>query len=112
MRRFWDNTRDEENSEEETRTTDGNLECEEQIMDDIERFGRVRTSLMKNLRQTFGDETANRALWRVRKRKTNGYLQENSWNSHSNSLQGIVQSVLQSLSLGTSKDHQNSAYRD
>jgi len=104
MRKFWDNTIDEENSEEETRTIDGNLECEEQIIDDIERFGRVRTSLMKYLRQNFGNDTANRAMWRVRKRKTNGYLQENSWNYHSNSLQEIVQSVLQSLSPDTSKD--------
>jgi len=104
MRRFWDNTRDEENSKEVTRTIDGNLECEEQIMEDIERFGRVRTSLMRSLRKNFGDETANRALWRVSKRKTNGYLQENFWNFDSNSLQGIVQSVLQSLSPDTSKD--------
>ena len=103
MRRFWDNTREEENSEEEMGTIDGNLECEEQIINDIERFGRVRTSLMRSLRQNFGDTTANRALWRVRKRKTNGYLQENSWNFGSNSLQGIVQSVLQSLSPDTSK---------
>ncbi len=87
MRRFWDNTREEESLEEETRTIDGNLDCEEQIMDDIERFGRVRTSLMKNLRQNFGDKTANRALWRVSKRKTNGYLQENSESDHNNSLQ-------------------------
>ena len=104
MRKFWDNSREEENSEEETRTIDGNLECEEQIIEDIERFGRVRTSLMRNLRQKFGNDTANRAMWRVRKRKTNGYLQENSWSNHSNSLQDLVQSVLQSLSPDTSKD--------
>ncbi len=97
MRRFWDNTGGEENLEEDTRIIDKNLECEEQIIDDIERFGRVRTTLMKSLRKNFGDRTANRALWRVSKRKTNGYLQENSWNFDSNSLQGIVQSVLQSL---------------
>jgi len=105
MRRFWDNTREEENSEEETRTIDGNLECEEQIIDDIERFGRVRPSLMQSLRKEFGNDMANRALWRVRKRKTNGYLQENSWNSHSNSLQEISRSVLQSLSPDTSKEN-------
>jgi len=112
MRKFWNNTREEESLEEDTRVIDGALDCEEQIIEDIERFGRVRTSLMKSLRKRFGNSTANRALWRVRKRKTNGYLQENDWNSHSNSLQGIVQSVLQSLSPDTSKDHQTSAYRD
>ena len=90
MRRLWDNTRGEENSEEETRTIDGNLECEEQIIDDIERFGRVRTSLMKNLRNNFGDRIANRALWRVRKRKTNGSLQENSGIFDSKSLQDLA----------------------
>ena len=105
MRRFWDNAGDEENSEEESRIIDGDLDCEDQIMEDIERFGRVRTSLMKNLRNNFGNTTANRALWRVRKRKTNDYLQENDWNFHSNSLQGIVQSILQSLSLDTSKEN-------
>ena len=108
MRRFWNNTREEENLEEDTRTIDGNLECEEQIIEDIERFGRVRTSLMKSLRQKFGDRTADRAMWRVRKRKTKGYLQETSWNSHSNNLQGFVQSVLQSLSPDTSKDRLSS----
>ncbi len=107
MRKFWDNTREEENFEENTRIIDGNLECEERIIEDIERFGRVRTTLMRNLRQNFGDDTANRALWRVRKRKTKGYLQENSQNNHSSNLQGIVQSVLQSLSPDTSKDHQS-----
>ena len=90
MRRFWDNKREEENIEEDTRTIDGNFECEEQIIDDIERFGRVRTSLMKSLRKEFGDTTANRAMWRVRKRKTNGYLQENSESDLGNSLQDLV----------------------
>ena len=90
MRRFWDNTGEEESLEEDTRTIDGNLECEEQIIDDIERFGRVRTSLMKSLRKNFGDTTANRALWRVSKRKTNGYLQENSESDLGNSLQDLA----------------------
>jgi len=90
MRRFWDNTREEESTEEDTRTIDGNLECEEQIIDDIERFGRVRTSLMKSLRKEFGNDIANRAMWRVRKRKTNGYLQENSESDLGNSLQDLV----------------------
>ena len=101
MRRFWDKTGEEESLEEDTRTIDGDLECEEQIIEDIERFGRVRTSLMKSLRKEFGNTIANRALWRVRKRKTNGYLQENSWSNHNNSLQGLAQSVLQSLSPDT-----------
>ena len=111
MRRFWDNTREEENLEEETRTVDGDLECEEQIIDDIERFGRVRTSLMKSLRQQFGHTIANRAMWRVRKRKTNGYLQENDQTFENSSLQDFAQSILQSLSPDTSKENPSS-YRD
>ena len=90
MRRFWDNTREEESTEENARKIDGDLECEEQIIDDIERFGRVRTTLMRSLRQNFGNDIANRALWRVRKRKTNGYLQENSESDLSNSLQDLA----------------------
>ena len=90
MRRFWDNTREEESLEEEKGTVDGNLECEEQIIEDIERFGRVRTTLMRSLRKEFGNDIANRALWRVRKRKTNSYLQENSESDLGNSLQDLA----------------------
>jgi len=90
MRRFWDNKREEEKIKEDTGTIDGNLECEEQIIDDIERFGRVRTTLMRSLRRNYGNRTANRALWRVSKRKTNGYLQENSMNFHNSSLQDLA----------------------
>ena len=94
MRRFWDNTGEKENSEEETRTINGNLDCQEQIMEYIERFGRNRTSLMKNLRQNFGKKMANRALWRIRKRKTSGYLQEKLEIFDSNSLQDLARLFL------------------
>ena len=90
MRRFWDNASEEENIEEDTRAINEDLECEEQIIEDINRFGRVRTTLMRSLRKNYGDRTANRALWRVSKRKTNGYLQENSESDHGNSLQDLA----------------------
>jgi hypothetical protein len=45
------------------------LECEEKIIQDKERFGRVRTVLMKELRLKYGVTTANRAMWRVSARK-------------------------------------------
>lgn len=45
------------------------LECEEAIIKDKERFGRTRTHLMKYLRARYGQDTANRALWRVNKRE-------------------------------------------
>jgi hypothetical protein len=55
----------------------GDLECEEAIMSDKTRFGRVRTSLMKHLRTKYGKEIANRALWRVNRRRSEGYLNSN-----------------------------------
>lgn len=52
----------------------GDLACEEAIMQDKERFGRVRNSLMKHLRATYGEDVAKRAMWRVNRRKTEGYF--------------------------------------
>lgn len=46
----------------------GELESEDAIMNDKERFGRVRTILMKQLRTKYGDDIANRALYRINKR--------------------------------------------
>ncbi len=50
------------------------LDCEEAIMEDKQRFGRVRTSLMKHLRDEYGTSTANRALARINKRVSKGSL--------------------------------------
>ena len=52
----------------------GELESEEAIMNDKERFGRVRTSLMKQLRAKYGIDVANRALYRINKRISEGSL--------------------------------------
>jgi len=54
----------------------GELECEEAIIQDKDRFGRVRKSMMNMLRAKHGDDLANRALCRVNKR-----LQENYFSS-------------------------------
>ncbi len=64
------------NMSEEMKQKLGNLECEEAILKDKERFGRVRTSMMEYLRAKNGNDTANRALSRVNKR-----LQEHYFNS-------------------------------
>jgi len=48
--------------------SNGDLESEDAIMNDKERFGRVRTILMKQLRAKYGDDIANRALYRINKR--------------------------------------------
>ncbi len=50
------------------------LDSEEAIMNEKERFGRVRTSLMKQLRAKYGDDVANRALYRINKRISEGSL--------------------------------------
>ncbi len=50
----------------------GELESEEAIMNDKERFGRVRTILMKQLRAKYGNDIANRALYRINKRISEG----------------------------------------
>lgn len=43
-------------------------------MTDKQRFGRVRTSLMRHLRAEYGEEVANRTLARINKRASNGAL--------------------------------------
>lgn len=50
------------------------LECEEAIMKDKARYGRVRTTLMKHLRSKYGEAIANRALSRINKRVSIGSL--------------------------------------
>jgi hypothetical protein len=50
------------------------LECEDAIMQDKQRFGRVRTSMMKHLRAKYGNTIANRALSRINKRASQGSL--------------------------------------
>ena len=74
MRRFWLNEGENERNQEEISEEQGNLEAEEAIIKDKERFGRVRNSLMKHLRAKYGERVANRALWRVNRRMTEGYL--------------------------------------
>ena len=56
----------------------GDLESEEAIMNDKERFGRVRTILMKQLRAKYGEDIANRALYRINKRISEGSLRVKS----------------------------------
>lgn len=88
MRKFWGkeggNERNEEDSrtnevrlmssEDKTRSSYSDLRCEDVIMKDKKQYGRVRNSLMTYLRDTYGEQIANRALWRVSKRITEGYL--------------------------------------
>jgi hypothetical protein len=52
----------------------GDLECEEAIISDKTRFGRVRKYTMKYLRAKYGRDVADRAQWRVNRRKTKDYF--------------------------------------
>ena len=44
------------------------LECEEKIITEKHRFGRVRSKMMSQLRKEYGMEIANRSLARINKR--------------------------------------------
>lgn len=44
------------------------LECEEKIIYEKHRFGRVRSMMMSQLREKYGTEIANRSLARINKR--------------------------------------------
>jgi len=81
MRKFWQNniTNQEEDGVMEIMPTKirqslAELDCEEVIINDKLRFGRVRMSIMNVLRAKYGDETANRILNRVNKRTQKGHL--------------------------------------
>ena len=63
-----------ENMSTKLRQNLGELECEEAIIQDKERFGRVRKSMMNMLRAKHGDEIANRSLSRVNKRIQQNYF--------------------------------------
>jgi hypothetical protein len=48
------------------------LACEDAIILDKQRFGRVRTNMMKHLRSEYGEEISNRVLSRINKRASTG----------------------------------------
>ena len=81
MRKFWhtNTTIQEEDGELEIHSLKmkqslAELECEEAIIEDKERFGRARKSMMNVLRAKYTDEIANRALSRVNKRLQGNYF--------------------------------------
>ncbi len=81
MRGFWHNTETIEENDGESEIMSwkikqnlGEVECEEAIIQDKERFGRVRKSMMNLLRAKHGDDIANRALSRVNKRLQENYF--------------------------------------
>jgi len=93
-------TRNDETNEEETREYGmmsaklkqnlSELECEEAIIKDKERFGRVRKSMMNMLRSKHGDEIANRVLGRVNKRLQENYFDGKSLNALYRHMSGLI----------------------
>ncbi len=51
------------------------LACEDAIISDKQRFGRVRNSMMNHLRSEYGEKIANRVLSRINKRASNGSIE-------------------------------------
>ena len=70
-------TQNDETIQGETMNEEANIICEEAIIRDKERFGRVRSSMMEYLRAKYGYDVANRALNRVNKRKQENYFSMN-----------------------------------
>jgi len=68
----------------------GNLECEEAIIKDKERFGRVRSSMMEYLRAKHSDDIANRALSRVNKRLQENYFSGKTLNDMYRHFSGLI----------------------
>ena len=110
MRKFWHNTRENKTLQEQFNKQQGNVDCEEVIISDKERFGRVRKSTMQLLREQYGSKTADRALWRVSARKSRGYLQEKSQLNQYSNQQDLVQLFSLLSSLDTSKDRLSSGF--
>ena len=107
MREFWNKQRNNETlediSEENEQKSKGNSRCEDIIIKDKERFGRVRKSTMQDLREEYGKEIANRALWRVSKRNSRYSLQENNSFFQNSNQQDLEQLLSLLSSLDTSK---------
>jgi len=74
MRGFWHNNETNQDENRELQQNLAELECEEAIIKDKERYGRVRNSVMKVLRAKNGNDVANRALSRVNKRLQENYF--------------------------------------
>ena len=69
-RKRWKNDTNQTQLDKET----AELEAEERIIEDKQKFGRVRASLMKHLSAKYGYDVAYRALRRVNARINRRYF--------------------------------------
>ena len=74
MIKFWHNYETNQEDNGKLRNSLAELHCEETIINDKLRFGRVRKSMMNVLRAKYTDDVANRALSRVNKRMQENYF--------------------------------------
>ena len=74
---MWGKHQEAETKQGETMNEEANIICEEAIIKDKERFGRVRSSMMEYLRVKYSSDVANRALNRINKRKQENYFSNN-----------------------------------
>lgn len=74
---MWGKQREDKTKQVQTMNEEANIICEEAIINDKERFGRVRSSMMEYLRAKYGNDVANRALNRINKRKQEDYFSNN-----------------------------------
>jgi len=74
MIKFWQNNTTNQEDDGELKKSLAELHCEDAIIDDKKKFGRVRKNMMNVLRAKHGNEIANRALSRVNKRMQKGHL--------------------------------------
>lgn len=77
MRIFKHNSKTIQEENGELKKSLAELDCEETIINEKERFGRVRSSMMKVMRAKYGYDVANRVLNRVNKRIQNNHLKIN-----------------------------------
>ncbi len=73
---MWGKQQEDETKQGETMNEEANFICEEAIINDKEKFGRARSSLMEYLRAKYGSDIANRSLNRINKRSTMNYFSD------------------------------------
>lgn len=91
MRKFWEDKRKDRKEQEtlieneqrynkkqaELNKIQLELDCEQALIEEKQRFGRVRSTMMRYLRTKYGQELTDRIQWRVNKRQNKNKLLRN-----------------------------------
>jgi hypothetical protein len=73
------------------------IECESIIEDEKKEYGRVSIMTMRMLREKFGDDRANRAMWRQQKKKIIESNEPSVIDEIASAISGLVKDKNQSL---------------